>query len=217
MLSQERHPLTILGTIWMIGIGSGTFFGVLLASLKLMGNPGAEHLAKLIFVVYFEMFQAALGIATIRAISACASAHLPFGSCVSKRGAPGGPGQLGTPEWDRPTTASRVSSLQLDPSRDLAYTCRHLLQLENGEGRVWAPVHRRWRHAPSARLPAELLLWLSHPHQLEPAHQELAQLPLRPPGCRKWPLSLPPQTDPAGAGHMALGHSKEPSSPRASA
>ena len=81
----------------MIGIGSGTFFGVLLASLKLMGNPGAEHLAKLIFVVYFESFQAALGIATIRAISVCKSPHLPFGSCVSTRGAPGGPGQLDIP------------------------------------------------------------------------------------------------------------------------
>ena len=61
----------------MIGIGSGTVIGLLSASLVLMGNPGAEHLAKLIFVVYFESMQAALGIATIRA-TACAKSPPPF-------------------------------------------------------------------------------------------------------------------------------------------
>ena len=80
----------------MIGIGSGTVIGLLSASLVLMGTPGAAGLANLMFVVYFESLQAALGIATIRAISVCKSPHLPFGSCVSTRGAPGGPGQLGT-------------------------------------------------------------------------------------------------------------------------
>ena len=65
------HPVTILGTIWMIGIGSGTVIGLLSASLVLMGTPGAAGLANLMFVVYFESLQAALGIATIRAISVC--------------------------------------------------------------------------------------------------------------------------------------------------
>ena len=69
----------------MIGIGSGTFFGVLLASLKLMGNPGAEHLAKLIFVVYFESMQATLGIATIRAISVCKVPPPHLSSCGFRR------------------------------------------------------------------------------------------------------------------------------------
>ena len=64
--------LTIpIGTIWMLGIGSGTAVGLLSASLVLMGTPDAADLAKKIFVVYFESMQAALGIATIRAISMC--------------------------------------------------------------------------------------------------------------------------------------------------
>ena len=55
----------------MIGIGSGTVIGLLSASLVLMGTPGAAGLANLMFVVYFESLQAALGVATIRAISVC--------------------------------------------------------------------------------------------------------------------------------------------------
>ena len=64
--------LTIpIGTIWMIGIGSGTVIGLLSASLILLDTPDAADLARKIFVVYFESMQAALGIATIRA-TACA-------------------------------------------------------------------------------------------------------------------------------------------------
>ena len=70
--------LTIpIGTIWMIGIGSGTVIGLLSASLFLMGTPDAADLARKIFVVYFESMQAALGIATIRA-TACAKSPPPI-------------------------------------------------------------------------------------------------------------------------------------------
>jgi len=53
-------------TIWMIGIGSGTVLGLLSASFILMDTADGTKLARLIFVVYFESMQAALGIATIR-------------------------------------------------------------------------------------------------------------------------------------------------------
>jgi hypothetical protein len=50
----------------MIGIGSGTVLGLLSASFILMDTADGTKLARLIFVVYFESMQAALGIATIR-------------------------------------------------------------------------------------------------------------------------------------------------------
>ena len=70
-------PIIPIGTIWMIGIGSGTVIGLLSASLFLMGTSDAADLARKIFVVYFESMQAALGIATIRA-TACAKSPPPI-------------------------------------------------------------------------------------------------------------------------------------------